>query len=189
MKKKLLIVTLFVGALVYACEEKRQSGSTDTLNTNTKISLSIDSTPFGVLKAKRDSADKAWTIMIASDDQKISYNALLLDSLTLAVKGLKEKRYVQLTMTGDQIDNYDLATDKIIARTKFLARTTEELKSHPIAETLYNDIAKADNDVALYRSLYDRFAMEYNDLLEKSTDSLNEQTAEFKKYPVFSIGV
>jgi len=112
---------------------------------------------------------------------------MLLDSLTQAANGLKSQRYAQLTMTSDQIDRYDIITDKIISRTKFLAGTTQELKSHPIAETLYNDIAKADNDVALYRSLYDRFAIEYNNLLESSASTLGEKRNQFQKFPLFSI--
>jgi hypothetical protein len=142
----------------------------------------------------RDSADKAWELMIKSDDQKIddiarllqeisyckSYNAMLLDSLSDVVKTMKEKRYKQSTMLSEEIDQYDEFTNLIIFRTKYLARTTQELKSHPIAETLYNDIAKADNDVARYRSLYDRFAMEYNSYLEANKEALGENAKDFK---------
>jgi hypothetical protein len=112
---------------------------------------------------------------------------MLLDSLSDIVKMMKEKRYKQLTMLSEEIDQYDEFTNLIISRTKYLARTTQELKSHPIAETLYNDIAKADNDVARYRSLYDRFAMEYNSYLEANKEALGEHFKDFQKLPVFSL--
>jgi len=153
------------------------------------------------LRTLRDSADKAWDKMIKSDDQKVDdlarllqeisyckkYNALLLDSLNEVVKTLKDKRYKQLTMLSPEIDQYDELTNLVISRVKYLARTTGELKSHPIAETLFNDIAAADNDVVRYRSLYDHFAMEYNDFLDKNKELLGENVNDFPKLPLFSV--
>jgi hypothetical protein len=196
MKKIFLCITIMSFIALFSCEEKKTSVASDSTKTN------ISGTdPLSTLTAMRDSTNKAWEIMIKSDDQKIediarllqeisyckSYNALLLDSLTEVVKTMKEKRYKQLTMLSEEIDRYDEFTNLIISRTKYLARTTEELKSHPIAENLYNDIAKADNDVARYRSLYDRFAMEYNSYLEANKEALGENIKDFQKLPVFSL--
>lgn len=141
--------------------------------------------------------------MIKSDDQKIDdiarllleisyckkYNAMLLDSLNEVVKTLKNERYLQHSMQSAEIDAYDELTNHVIARVKYLARTTDELKSHPLAETLYNDIAKSDNDVALYRSMYDRFAMEYNDYREANKEKLGEKAKDFPKLPLFSVSI
>ncbi len=196
MKKIFLFITIISFLSLVSCEEKR----TSVVSDSTKTTLSGND-PLSVLKGMRDSTDKAWELMIKSDDQKIddiarllqeisyckSYNAMLLDSLTDVVKTMKDKRYKQSTMLSEEIDQYDEFTNLIISRTKYLARTTQELKSHPIAETLYNDIAKADNDVARYRSLYDRFAMEYNSYLEANKEALGENAKDFKKLPVFSL--
>ncbi len=198
MKKIYLFIPILFLTVLISCEEKKGPSTTDSTQV---LSPDTSKNPLGSLTALRDSADKAWNLMIASDDQKIDdmarllqeisyckkYNAMLLDSLTDVVKTLKDKRYKQLTMESAEIDQYDELTNKVIARVKYLARTTDELKSHPIAETLYNDIAKADNDVALYRSLYDRFALEYNSYLEANKANLGEKANELKKLPVFSV--
>jgi hypothetical protein len=198
MKKIYLFIPILALMTLVSCEEKKGSTANDSTKTST---TPTDADPLGMLISKRDSANKAWEVMIKSDDQKIddiarllqeisyckSYNAMLLDSLTEAVKTLKDKRYKQLTMQSPEIDKYDEITNIIISRVKYLARTTEELKSHPIAETLYNDIAKADNDVALYRSMYDRFAMDYNHYLEANKDLLGNKKEEFQKLPLFSV--
>lgn len=199
MKKIYLFIPILALTVLVSCEEKKTTTTSDT--TTTTQTIPADGDPLAVITAKRDSANKAWDIMIRSDDQKIddiarllqeisyckSYNALLLDSLTEVVKSLKDRRYKQQTMLSPEIDKYDELTNQVIARVKYLARTTEELKSHPLAETLYNDIAKADNDVALYRSMYDRFAMDYNSYLEANKANLGDKAEAFQKLPLFSV--
>jgi hypothetical protein len=196
MKKNFLLL-LYVSCLcaIISCEEKKVSSPSITPTNKTIDSVSA------TLTSLKDSADKAWGLMIKSDDQKINdllrllqeisyckkYNAPLLDSLFEATKIMKQKRYQQLTMMSEEIDRYDEFTNQLIARTKYLARTTSELQSHPIAETLYNDIAKADNDVVLHRTLYDRFATEYNNYLEANKTVLGEKGKDFKKLPLFSL--
>jgi hypothetical protein len=204
MKKfSIYLTSLVLSILLLAACDPSSKTAPETTDTSTSQQIQPDSNlnPLEVLTALRDSADKAWTLMITSDDQKISdlkrllleisycksYNAFLLDSLTDAVEKLKNVRYDQLSMTDAQITNYDLKTDQIIARTKYLARTTEELPSHPIAETLYNDISQADSDIPLYRSLYDRLAAEYNEYRQNHLDLISSKENEFPPYPLFTI--
>ncbi|HVD99140.1 MAG TPA: hypothetical protein VNB90_13110 [Cytophagaceae bacterium] len=196
MKKIYLFIPILLLVTLFSCEEKKGTTTVDTTQTK-PMAINASST----LRTLRDSADKAWDKMIKSDDQKVDdlarllqeisyckkYNALLLDSLNEVVKTLKDKRYKQLTMLSPEIDQYDELTNLVISRVKYLARTTGELKSHPIAETLFNDIAAADNDVVRYRSLYDHFAMEYNDFLDKNKELLGENVNDFPKLPLFSV--
>jgi len=198
MKNTIYTISLLLIIFITSCEEKKQTqNDVPTVDTSKYNAGSPEAT----IQSLRDSTDKAWKIMMDSDDQKIKdierllqeityckkYNALLLDSLTDVLKTFKDKRYNQLTMKSEEIDAYDELTNKVIERTKYLARTTEELKSHPIAETLYNDIAKADNDVALYRAMYDRFAIVYNEYLEANKEALGSAVDKFTKLPLFSL--
>ncbi len=200
MKKALLFIPILILTILSSCEEKKQPDQAGRDTTQSGSSAGSEAS-LEILTALKDSSDKAWAVMIESDDQKINdiarllleisyckkYNALLLDSLNEVVKTLKEKRYTQETMQSAEIDQYDELTNVVISRVKYLARTTEELSSHPIAETLYNDIAKADNDIPRYRSMYDRFAIEYNSYLEANKEL--SQNGRFKKLPLFSLAV
>lgn len=200
MKKIYLFIPILFLTILVSCEEKKGVSGIDSTKTTTGPA---DASVAGKLTSLRDSANKGWQIMIKSDDQKVDdiarllqeisyckkYNAMLLDSLNEVVKTLKNERYLQHSMQSLEIDAYDELTNHVIARVKYLARTTEELKSHPLAETLYNDIAKSDNDVALYRSMYDRFAMEYNDYREANKEKLGDKLNDFPPLPLFSVVV
>ena len=202
MNKIYPIIAAFMIVSFFSCEEKKSTLPIDSTQIDTTTSkVIIDSDPLSMLTSIRDSANKAWLVMIKSDDQKINdisrllqeisyckkYNALLLDSLTTVTKTMKEKRYQQLSMTSEEIDRYDELTDKVISRAKFLGSTTKDLASHPIAETLFSDIAAADNDVVRYRNLYDGFAFAYNDYYEANKLVLSDKVKNFKKLPVFRL--
>ncbi len=194
MKKFIFVIPiLLLMVAMISCEKKSTTTTTDT----TKVADSS----LVKLKSLRDSADKAWGIMIKSDDQKISdmtrllqeisyckkYNVLLMDSLNAVLKTMKDKRYNQLTMTSAEIDQYDAFTDLVISRVRYLGSTTKDLKEHPLAETLYTDIATADNDVVRYRNLYDKFTFAYNDYLEKVKNQLGDKAKDYPKLNVFTI--
>ncbi len=197
MKKIIFVIPILLFVVLFSCDNK--STSTSTLDS-TKIN---NDTTLLVLKDIRDSSDKAWEFMIKSDDQKISdimrllqeisycrkYNVLLLDSLNNAVKIMKDKRYKQLTMTSAEIDQYDAFTDLIISRVKYLGSTVKDIQEHPLAESLYVDIASADNDIVRYRNLYDNFAFAYNYYLEANKTSLGDKAKNFQKLPVFRLPV
>jgi hypothetical protein len=186
MKK--LILLPFLALLLTSCSEKKttSSGNVDSIQK--------------IFTGLRDSTNKAWQIMIKSDDQKMAdmkrllleisyckkFNAMRQDSVSKAVDGLKSFRYDQFTMTSEQIDGYDDQTNKVIFALKSHALATEELASHPLAEQLYNDIAKADNDVGPYRAMYDRWAFQYNDFIKTNKEQLKSES-ELKPLPVFSI--
>lgn len=197
MKKIIFVIPILLFVVLFSCDNK--STSISTLDS-TKIN---NDTTLLVLKDIRDSSDKAWEFMIKSDDQKISdimrllqeisycrkYNVLLLDSLNNAVKIMKDKRYKQLTMTSAEIDQYDAFTDLIISRVKYLGSTVKDIQEHPLAESLYVDIASADNDIVRYRNLYDNFAFAYNYYLEANKTSLGDKAKNFQKLPVFRLPV
>ena len=203
MKKIYLIITTFAFFAFFSCEEKKSTEINDSTKVDSTASTIKDANPAAVFASMKDSTNKAWDVMIKSDDQKIDdlarllqeisyckkYNVLLLDSLTMVVKTLKDKRYKQLTMTSTEIDAYDDLTNKIISRTKYLGNTTKDLSAHPIAETLFSDIATADNDVVRYRNLYDGFAFAYNNYYEANKEILSAQIKDFQKLPVFRLAL
>ncbi|MCU0428606.1 MAG: hypothetical protein MUF42_01415 [Cytophagaceae bacterium] len=189
MKSHVLVFPLLIMMVLCSCEEKKKPvANTDSLQTS--------------LKALRDSTDKAWQLMIQSDDQKIAdmkrllleisyckeYNAMRQDSLVKAVDALASTRYKQSSMTDEQINSYDDLTNRLILALKSHALATPELSSHTIAGQLYNDIAKADNDVVQYRALYDRFAFQYNGFIEQNKEALGKDSMP-ATLPVFSIQI
>src|SRR6187402_818202 len=146
MKKIYLAITNFAFLALVSCEEKKTTSGNDSTGTDTSKTI-VDANPDAVFQGLKDSTNKAWEVMIKSDDQKINdlarllqeisyckkYNTLLLDSLTNVVKTMKDKRYKQATMTSAEIDQYDELTDRVISRAKFLGSTTKDIASHPLA--------------------------------------------------------
>ena len=193
MKKIIFVIPILILVGLCSCEKKTTTTNADT----TKVA----DTTLAILKDMRDSTDKAWALMITSDDQKITdimrllqeisyckkYNVILLDSLNNAVKTMKDKRYKQLTMTSSEIDEYDNFTNLIIARVRYLGSTVQDIQEHPLAESLFADIASADNDVVRYRNLYDHFADEYNNYLETHKSQLGDKAKDFQKLAVFRL--
>ena len=203
MKKLSFFTLLLTSLILFSCQEKKNAGSNNDTTSTNKIEGSQLEIQY---KALSDSTEKAWEIMIKSDDQKIAdltrllqeityckkYNVLLHDSLAEAVGKLSAQRYDQKIMaSSEKIDLYDDITNKIIRRVFFLARTTEELSAHPIAETLSRDIISADNDVVRYRRLYDQWAMQYNSFItqhKSELDALGNPYENLNKKALFTIG-
>lgn len=149
-------------------------------------------------------ADSSWGAMIDSDDKKIAdikrllleisytgnHDAKKLDELQHKAEKLSAIRYKQLSMSSEEIDKYDLATASLVKETLDFAEETKELESHPIAETLKNDILDKDNEVIMYRIRYDQDAKEFNSFFEKNEgklDKLGSPYSAYKKLPLFEL--
>jgi hypothetical protein len=152
----------------------------------------------------QEEVSTTWSEMIQADDRKISdikrllqeisytkeYNQVTWAYINSIVADLPAKRYAQSTMTNNQIDQYDLATDQAIKKTFDLLDSTSEMHSHPLGEELKEDIQKADNDVVVYRIKYDISAKKYNAFIQKKSKSLSklgEPYSGMKTLPLFEL--
>lgn len=148
--------------------------------------------------------DSSWKVMLESDDNKIADIKRLLLEISYTenhdskkLKDLQQKaeslialRYKQNSMRSEEIDNYDLATASLVKETLDFAEETKELESHPIAESLKNEILDKDNEVIMYRIRYDQDAKEFNSFLEKNGGKLNKlgsPYSSYKKLPLFEL--
>lgn len=194
MKKSFLLL-LLTGALIYSCKQAEEKSKT----TSEDSSLSPDSLKSRITFLK-DSANITWKEMIKSDDQKLSDIKRLLQELTYTksydpgkvaklealTDSVKAIRYTQTNLTSEKIDQYDKATENLIKQVFLLVENNPEMASHTITETLKGDIMKSDNDVVNYRIRYDRWAKEFNGLLDNA-DSLGEPYASDKKLMLFEL--
>ncbi|MGB3618896.1 MAG: hypothetical protein WBA12_12320 [Catalinimonas sp.] len=128
----------------------------------------------------RDSADAAWTAMMASDDAKIdnlgrflqelsysdSVNVITLEGLRARHAALRDQRYDQNTMADAEIDRYDAATDALLRDAYALAANTPGFERFLAGEQLAREIKAADDSIIYYRVRYDQQAARYNEHLE-----------------------
>jgi hypothetical protein len=169
MKKNILL--LFLGfALILSCKQNR--------NSNRIKDLDSLKTEFTILN---DSLTSTWKLMIESDSaklgnikrllQEVSYtkahNQTLLDSLTQMQSNLTAQRYTMETMTSDRIDTYDAGTEALLNRLPRLAASVPDLDRYPLYAELSQEIDAAHQAVLLHRIHYDKYARQYNEMLQK----------------------
>lgn len=201
-KLLLLIVTM---TMLISCKQSadQEKSNTDSTTSEPVVQLSPDSLKKRITMVK-DSMDMTWKKMILSDDQKIAdikrllqevtytkvYDPGKVESLMTLADSVKSIRYTQDSMTSGQIDKYDFATEKLIKRTFQLVENNPEMAGHSITEPLKNDIMKAESELVNYRILYDRWAKEYNRLVEGNRENLQqlgEPYSSFQKKPIFEL--
>ncbi|WMJ73442.1 hypothetical protein RCC89_09750 [Cytophagaceae bacterium ABcell3] len=133
-----------------------------------------------------DSMDQAWHVMMAADDRKLADIDRLIGEIS-NVRGVEEPktselqkdfddllqmRYQPESLTDEQIDSYDLATDKVIKKSFELIEETEELEDDEEISELQKEIMDEDKDVVLYRARYDEWAYKYNKLIDDNQKRL-----------------
>jgi hypothetical protein len=169
MKKNLLLLFLSF-ALILSCKQSR--------NSNCIKDLDSLKTEFNTLN---DSLTSTWKVMMESDSaklgnikrllQEVSYtkvhNKPLLDSLMQMRMELSEQRYTMETMTSDKIDNYDAATEALLNRLPQLASSVPDLERYPLYSELSQEIDAANQAVLLHRIHYDKYARQYNEMIQK----------------------
>jgi hypothetical protein len=169
MKKNILFLLLSF-AFIFSCKQGRNSSRIKDLDSL--------KTEFSTLN---DSLTSTWKVMMDSDSaklgnikrllQEVSYtkvhNKLLLDSLTQMQSNLVGQRYTIETMTSDKIDAYDAATDALLSRLPRLAASVPDLDRYPLYTELSQEIDSAHQAVLLHRIHYDKYARQYNDMIQK----------------------
>lgn len=151
-----------------------------------------------------DSVQVAWTNMITTDDRKIADTRRLIQEISytenhdeIRVKEmlnradqLKLKRYQQNTMTSDQIDAYDAATDSLLRATFLLIEETPEMEKHSLTSSLEEDIKAADSQVIWQRVKYDNWAKKFNAILiekDKKVSKLGDSYSSLQPLPLFEL--
>lgn len=196
--RKVLFVFIAVIAFIAACDKK--SSQQNTVNQTLP-----DSVKTQILAAK-DSMTFAWDYMIATDDQKFQSIQRLLQevsytnkfdvvkqkNLTILADSIKKSRFTKENMTGEMIDRFDKETDSLVFLVFSLVEATPEMSSHTITEPLKFDIQSFNSveTVLSQRTRYDYWAKQYNELLRKYEEQLEqagEPFSSFKKAPLFEI--
>jgi hypothetical protein len=173
MKINSYLVAFLLALTVFSCKEN-STKKAEKSSTSDHAALSH-------LQALGDSCNKAWEMMMSSDNQKIKdlqrllqeisyvpgHNEQEVKRLSQQVKELPTKRYTQETMTSPTIDAYDTATDSLLKSVFELKRNTKGIENYTLAAELETSIREADGMVVNYRVLYDSWADQYNQSLGK----------------------
>lgn len=174
-KLKIIIIALLSAAAYSACQraseekhaEERQQ-ALDSLN-RTYYTLS-------------DSLQLRWDVLMAEDEQILSdlqrlleevsytpshtYNTARLDTLQQQLEKLYDMRFDPLTMTSEQIDQYDSALAEVKRNIIGFAQDHPNIEEYPLMTSLVDSVEAADQRVFLHRVQYDNFARDYNHFLE-----------------------
>ena len=147
----------------------------------------------------------AWHAMMEDEDAKLAkmesllqqvsywpvFNRPRYDSLYEDLKKLYEMRYDPETMTDEQINAYDSATDHLIVEIKDFARDHPDFEKYPVADSLISEIDEAQQRVLFHRSRYDNYVKDFNYWLEYNQDYLYDLdtagTFNLDKRPLFQL--
>lgn len=187
MNKLVLLLSMTTICFLFSCSEKKTETQDKTVLTNDLTA--------NQLTALNDSCTKAWVMMLDSDNQKIkdierllqeisyipNHNDNEVKRLSMKAKELTTLRYTEESVSTEQIDAYDKATDDLLKSVFELKRTTKGVEQYTLTEELDQSIREADGKVINYRVLYDAWAQKYNEALQKSKNT------EFKKKITFQI--
>lgn len=177
----ILIVILFTQCKTDQSKQQASEVNADSLQTQ--------------LLTLNDSLQSSWNTMIASDDQKISeigtllqgiaksckYNKASYDQVLKQQSQLAAKRYVSSdSMTNEQIDRYDSATDSLLSDLHTFYEKTNASACCPDCDSVLSDIEKQHGEVVMYRIRYDNHAKEFNALITQQKTILSTLKPEYK---------
>jgi len=155
-------------------------------------------------QAINDSIAVSWKLMIEDDDEKLFHLKRLVDEITftneydqgkvdelyLRIEKAKSLRYDQESMQDSGlIDEYDLVIASLINEVSSYASTHPKFENYPLMPELINDIREADNRVLFHRITFDKYAKEYNALIETNKDILSkiDLDLKFERKPLFEL--
>jgi hypothetical protein len=202
--KKIIFFFLSV-ALFYSCEPDKNEVVEENQEVSKEEEVVEKLSPENLkdrITLVKDSTDKIWQEMEQSEKLMIedvkrlleevsytqNYNTLKQQKLMILADSVQKLRYTQNEMTSEQIDRYDAATDSLLARTIRLVIETPEMESHSITDELIKDIQSANSNIIYNRVRYDRWAKEFNVLLntqKESLQQLGEPYSSYKEKPLF----
>lgn len=200
MKKNLrvIIIALLCAASYSACqrasEEKHAEERQEALDSLNQTYYSLS-----------DSMQLRWDIIMAEEEQKLSdmrrlleeisytpeptYNADRLDTLQQQLEKLYSMRFDPLTMTSEQIDQYDSASTEVKNNIIRFAQEHPNIEQYPMMGNLIDSVEEADHRMLFHRVQYDKFARDYNHFLEGNLEFVREvdTTGLHQKRTLFQI--
>ncbi|MDJ1469990.1 hypothetical protein QNI19_00810 [Cytophagaceae bacterium DM2B3-1] len=137
----------------------------------------------------------SWSTLIESDNLKIQqikdllknisqsckYDKTLYTQLINQEETLLSKRYTDPdSLTNDQIDFYDSATDSLLTDLTLFYEKTHATTCCLSCDSLEKRIDSLTNEVATLRRKYDNYTEEYNALIIQQKEALSTIKSEYK---------
>lgn len=200
MKKNLrvIIVALLCAASYTACqrasEEKHAEERQEALDSLNQTYYSLS-----------DSMQLRWDVIMAEEDQRLSdmrrlleevsytpehtYNTARLDTLQQQLEQLYNMRFDPLTMTSEQIDEYDSASAAVKSNIINFVQNHPNIEEYPLMGNLIDSLEAAEQRMLFHRVEYDNFARDYNHFLEGNREFVREvdTTGLHQKRTLFQI--
>lgn len=180
----LFIILIF--CIFTQCQPNKASEETAEINTD---SLQVQLTTI------TDSMHISWTTLIESDNLKIQqikdllknisqsckYDKTLYTQLINQEETLLSKRYTNPdSLTNDQIDFYDSATDSLLTDLTVFYEKTHATTCCVSCDSLEKKIDSLTSQVATLRRKYDNYTEEYNALIIQQKEALSTINSEYK---------
>lgn len=170
------------------------------------LSFCASSSPFSTRIGLIDqNLQTAWNNLEKNDQQKIDHAKKLLsllkstpeikpqqlDTLLVLLQDLEKKRLNKANMTvSENIDAYDLATEKLLKNLEAVLETLPADKRNPEIDSVWGQIRKIDEGDLVRRIRYDDYAEEMNQILRNQRDSIKFAKKKYRKLqprPKFSL--
>lgn len=180
---RIIIIALLCAASYSACqrasEEKHAEERQEALDSLNRTYYTLS-----------DSLQLRWDALMAEDEQMLSdlrrlleevsytpshtYNAARLDTLQQQLEALYSMRFDPLTMTSEQIDQYDSAAAEVKSNIISFVQNHPNMQEYPIMGSLIDSIEAADQRMLFHRVEYDNYARDYNHFLEGNREYVRE---------------
>lgn len=201
--KAVKFIVLGFCIILWSCssEKKTQDDHSESTLTEVKAPLTVD----GVV-AKYDSLNSVvqyyWDTLTKMDDEKFvclnrlyeemeimpKSNSFKVRRLKKQIPGIISSRYDQYSMTSEEIDAYDAATDTLIFNTYKLASQTEDFENYPVALEMLNEIKVYNGDLFVtYRTNYSVAAQALNDFVTENNKALKAKGVDIREIPTFFV--
>ena len=158
------------------------------------------SSPFSTRMGLIDQNIKiAWNNLEKHDQEKINQIRKLLslfknipeikpqqtDTLNLLLEDLEKKRLNKAKMAvSENIDAYDLATEKLLSHIKSVLETAPQDKRNAEIDSIWSQIQETEEGDILRRIRYDDYVEEMNQILRNQRDSLKFAKKYRKLQPI-----
>ncbi len=104
------------------------------------------------------------------------------DTLSLLLEDLEKKRLNKANMAvSENIDTYDLATEKLLKNIKSVLETLPQEKRNAEIDSVWSQIQETEEGDILRRIRYDDYAEEMNQILRNQRDSLKFAKKKYRK--------
>ena len=133
---------------------------------------------------KRNSAELLVEEMLVSFQ---SVDAVLINKVKNAAKELDKAMYTEVSFSNETaMEHYDAITAQFMDVVHTLAGSSTELEKHIRAKLLYNEIVQFDNDDFVIRKNYNKYVGEFNTLLSRHREAIEQLGPEYASLVPFA---